>query len=404
MKYSVLLPTRNRLDLLRSAVESVQRQDHQDWELIVSDNDSQEDVRGFVEGLADSRIRYVRTPAFVPVTENWNNALAHSSGDMVVMLGDDDCLLSGYFTALEEVLTLHPDPDFIYTGALLYAYPGVIPGQPQGFLHTYAGSGFLRDATAPFWMRREAARRLVERFLCFHTDYDYNMQFFVVSRRMISTLQAHGPFFQSPFPDYYAANAMMLLAERILVFPRPLVVIGISPKSFGWYYFNGKEDAGSEFLKDLPEPAMAEALGAVLLPGSHLFTSWLFSAQTLCARFGTRFAIATDLGRYRRLQIERMYHARWISGTADQAVIRRLWRRLAWSERLWIALPLACGYRLRASLPDRVRRVLGAVRRRLAGQPPSSPAPEGPQPYRTIRDVFTSIDPADPPPLPPTGG
>ena len=38
MKFSVLLPTRNRLEYLRFAVESVLRQDDPGWELVISDN------------------------------------------------------------------------------------------------------------------------------------------------------------------------------------------------------------------------------------------------------------------------------------------------------------------------------------------------------------------------------
>jgi len=41
-----------------------------------------------VDSIGDERIRYHRTPDFVPVTENWNTALSLSSGDYVVMLGD----------------------------------------------------------------------------------------------------------------------------------------------------------------------------------------------------------------------------------------------------------------------------------------------------------------------------
>ena len=52
MLFSVLLPTHDRLEYLRYAVESVRRQDEDDWELIVSDNDSTDDIAGFVEGLA----------------------------------------------------------------------------------------------------------------------------------------------------------------------------------------------------------------------------------------------------------------------------------------------------------------------------------------------------------------
>ncbi len=102
MKFSVLLPTRNRLDLLSYAIETVRRQDYSDWEIIVSDNFSEEDIAGYVRSIDDSRIKYCRTDKFVPVTDNWNNALAKSDGDYVIMLGDDDCLMKGYFSTLKK--------------------------------------------------------------------------------------------------------------------------------------------------------------------------------------------------------------------------------------------------------------------------------------------------------------
>ena len=35
------------------------------------------------------------------MTENWNNALNKSSGDYVLMIGDDDYLLPGFFEKME---------------------------------------------------------------------------------------------------------------------------------------------------------------------------------------------------------------------------------------------------------------------------------------------------------------
>jgi hypothetical protein len=48
-------------------------------------------------------------------------------------------------------------------------------------------------------------------------------------------LRAAGRFFQSPYPDYYASFVTMLKAERILLDPEPRTIIGISPKSFGFF-------------------------------------------------------------------------------------------------------------------------------------------------------------------------
>jgi glycosyltransferase involved in cell wall biosynthesis len=80
-KFSVLLPTHNRLELLSRAITTVQQQDNADWEVIVSDNSSKESIEAYINSLKDERIKYVRTDAFIPVTENWHNALKHSRGD-----------------------------------------------------------------------------------------------------------------------------------------------------------------------------------------------------------------------------------------------------------------------------------------------------------------------------------
>ena len=62
MKISILLPTRNRLTYLKLVIETVRRQDSIDWEIVISDNDSTEDIESYVESLGDGRIRYARTP------------------------------------------------------------------------------------------------------------------------------------------------------------------------------------------------------------------------------------------------------------------------------------------------------------------------------------------------------
>ena len=51
IKFSVLLPTKNRLELLKSAIWSVREQNYDNWEIIVADNCSQEDIKGYLDSL-----------------------------------------------------------------------------------------------------------------------------------------------------------------------------------------------------------------------------------------------------------------------------------------------------------------------------------------------------------------
>jgi glycosyltransferase involved in cell wall biosynthesis len=334
MKFSVLLPTRNRLELLRYAVETVRRQDYSDWEIIVSDNCSEQDIGGFVDSLNEPRIKYYRTDQFVPVTDNWNNALEKSTGDFVVMLGDDDALMRRYFSTIRHLIQSHGKPDFVYTNALLYAYPGVIPGSPDGFLQPIGYANFLRSATEPFWLDRGQALQAVRDSVNFRMSFGYNMQYAAVSRELIDRLGRDGPFFQSPYPDFYAMNMMMLNAERILVCPYPLIAIGISPKSFGYYYFNRQEQKGTEFLKNFPDAELSRRLKDIILPGTDMNTSWLVAMETVCMNGGSQAGLRVNYHRYRLLQIIRVYAWFALDREAGAPVVRELWDRLGVLEKL----------------------------------------------------------------------
>lgn len=334
MKFSVLLPTRNRLELLQYAIESVRRQDYSDWEIIVSDNDSTEDVASYASGLQDPRIRYVRTPRFVPVTENWNNALDYSAGDYVVMLGDDDCLLPGYFSKLAALIEKHGSPDAIYVEAVQYAYPGVIPGHAKGFVQT-GYCEFMQGRREPFLLAAEEARAAVDKAMALRLSYSYNMQHSLVSRAAIERLAPHGPFFQSPYPDYYASNVLLLTSRSVLVVPEPLVAIGISPKSFGFYYFNAREAEGTAFLDNLGDAFVPEHIRSAILPGSALITCWFVAMAHIERNFGREYGVRADLDRYRYLQVL------YLNKRTERKVLRELWSRLTPMERLRYGLKRA---------------------------------------------------------------
>lgn len=390
MKFSVLLPTRNRLDLLSYALETVRKQDYSNWEVIVSDNFSEEDVAGYVQSLNDPRIKYFRTDKFVPVTDNWNNALDKSDGDYVIMLGDDDCLMRGYFSTLRKVIEEHDAPDLIYTSAFLYAYPGVMPDFPDGFLRSYSYSKIFRSAHDPFWLEKTEAQALAHYSTDFKMRFDYNMQFSLVSRKLICTMKKYGAFYQSPYPDYYASNAMMLMAERILIVPKPLVTIGISPKSFGFYYFNDSESKGNDFLKNLPDSSMAERLSEVILPGTEMNTSWLFAMETIRSNFESETSIKVNYQRYRLLQILSIVSGNVLRKGKAKFNKHEFWKILKFHEKLVYVMTSAFMSMLITLFPEQY---CVSLMSRMMGVYPLFSPPKIPGRYETILDVFERLNP-----------
>lgn len=382
MKFSLLLPTRNRLEFLASAIETVRRQKGNiEWEIVVSDNDSTEDIRGHVEQLGDPRVKYVRTAKFVPVTDNWNNALEHSSGDYVLMLGDDDGLLPGALTALRDLVRRFDRPDVVYSSAYLFAYPGVMPDHPAGFLQPYGYARFLRRAREPFVLSREEAQSLVRDAMQFKLRYGFNMQFSTISRDLIDRLADRGPFFQSAFPDYYATNVAFLKARDIVVEPRPLVVIGVTPKSYGFFHAQAREQEGRQFL-DPSHHAEERAL-----PGSNINAGWLDAAETIAANYGAEIG-APDRRRYRFLQIAHVHEQVYLDRTLGQAELELLRPHLGPGERLAWRAAGSLGALARRVLP---RRIFGALRflsHRARRQFPDWRAKKTEGRYESLLDVF----------------
>src|SRR5437870_3188735 len=105
---TIVIPTRNMALYLWEAIESIQRQTFQDWELIVVDNESTDDTPERIAlYLKDSRIAYI-------YQKNQERAIArnrgadHGSGRYVAFLDADDLWLPGKIAAQLRVMEAEP--------------------------------------------------------------------------------------------------------------------------------------------------------------------------------------------------------------------------------------------------------------------------------------------------------
>ena len=90
MKVSIILPTYNRLTVLRPAIESVFAQSFDDWELIVIDDGSTDGTAEYIEGLNDPRARVIRVPHIGFPGALRNAAAKYATGKYLAFLDSDD--------------------------------------------------------------------------------------------------------------------------------------------------------------------------------------------------------------------------------------------------------------------------------------------------------------------------
>jgi len=89
-KVSVIIPTHNRAEYLRNAIESASKQTFQDLEIIVVDDNSTDHTAEVVEGFENRKIKYIRKNVKKGPSAARNTAILESKGKYIAFLDDDD--------------------------------------------------------------------------------------------------------------------------------------------------------------------------------------------------------------------------------------------------------------------------------------------------------------------------
>ena len=92
---SVYLPTYNRLELIKMAVQSIQNQTYKNFEIIIVDDNSSDGTQEFLEKIAreDSRVRYFLKNKNSGACTSRNIAIDLANGEFITGLDDDDYFL-----------------------------------------------------------------------------------------------------------------------------------------------------------------------------------------------------------------------------------------------------------------------------------------------------------------------
>lgn len=86
---------------LKYAVMSVLETRFEDLELIVSLDDTEDGSREFLASIKDNRITVVKPSNSLSMSEHWDFAQTHASGDWQMFLGQDDMMIKNYVHAFD---------------------------------------------------------------------------------------------------------------------------------------------------------------------------------------------------------------------------------------------------------------------------------------------------------------
>jgi len=113
LKFSVVIPTYNRVEFILLAVRSVLNQDYNNFEVIIIDDGSTDKTPDVIATISDPRVKYFRI-------ENSERGAARNTGvrlaigDYVTFLDSDDQLYSDYLSTANQGLARYNYPVFYH--------------------------------------------------------------------------------------------------------------------------------------------------------------------------------------------------------------------------------------------------------------------------------------------------
>ncbi|ODT95606.1 MAG: hypothetical protein ABS82_07530 [Rhodanobacter sp. SCN 67-45] len=233
-KITVIIPTRERCDVLESSLRTVTSQDYDNLDIIVSDNCSRDDTEGVVRRFNDRRIRYVNTGKRLNMSHNWEFALSQVNEGWVSFIGDDDGLLPEAIKTVADIIET-AGVEAIRSTFCTYHWPAIM-GNEHGQLIVPMSSGTEMRETSP-WLGK--VMRGVAKYPQLPVIYDGGF----ISLSALNKVKSRiGAYFASCNPDLYSAVAIASVIDRYVFLHAPTAVSGVSRHSTGHSSFSTRKD------------------------------------------------------------------------------------------------------------------------------------------------------------------
>lgn len=111
VKYSFVLPA-YKAKYLKEAIDSILNQTYTDFELIIVNDASPEDIDSIVNSYSDERIQYYRNEKNIGGTDlvaQWNHSISYAKGEYLILASDDDVYSFEYLEKMDTLVVRYPD-------------------------------------------------------------------------------------------------------------------------------------------------------------------------------------------------------------------------------------------------------------------------------------------------------
>lgn len=277
--FSIVIPTKNRSEILEIALESIANQTCIDYELIVVDNDDTDQTKKVINKFTNLNIQYVRTGG-LNMIENWNKGLERAGGEWLMVLEDKQALYKDSLEILKKTIIDHSiDTALCFDGDY---YDDVTFGDNGGRVVSAITNGSVEKIKSNDILNKYESTLFKHDKKGSIETYLPKPNTSVVRRKlMVKTKEVFGAYFDLGALDFASAIKKLLITEYTFKLNKSVFLVTTLKQSNGLYGAINREDLHKRDIVNFDENYLTILKN---LPFSELSSTNIFYVDYLVLR------------------------------------------------------------------------------------------------------------------------
>ncbi|CAN7204875.1 glycosyltransferase [Rhizobium sp. LjRoot30] len=227
---SICVPSRNRQKYFKKTIEWMLKSTLDNVQFVFTDNSDDPGIMNtYMADIVANDPRVVFLPSVettLSMVDNWERTVAASTGDWIVVVGDDDYVDPNVATMIESVTKVEPNLEGFAWSIIGYHWPyeGREKQSVLVSLEQYVYKVSHTDLFGRMFGWREATHTPTSGFSIYHT---------AISRSLLEKIKRTygGRYFEHPVVDYDNAFKVICSGRNFAVCGRPFSIMGSCPES-----------------------------------------------------------------------------------------------------------------------------------------------------------------------------
>ena len=259
--FSFIIPTRNRSELLKFAIQSCLNQSYKNFEIIISDNNSKDKTKEIVKKFNDPRIVYVNSKKDLDFANSFDNGIKYAKGEYILYLADDEAYISDTLQSLKSIIDDTNAEVISYGRKAHYRHKTEKDYTGSNTLYVYPFSKKKMWIDSRFLLNQLISFKYLYPGISAKKDFLYSLRAYpltvkcVIKRDLINFIIDKYGYFHHRAVDWFACVLTLFHTKKILLYDRHLNMAGSVPRSAGTSFRNTGE-FGNDINKDQFKPYM----------------------------------------------------------------------------------------------------------------------------------------------------